>query len=104
MTFVVKDANTQLQSVATEPTGAGELAFVRVAAFDVAGVATLVNSGNPLPVAPVGNAAAVSNRQLGRYNHQLRLEFVYYLKLLIVELVYVCCEEYNSFREPPYLV
>ncbi len=50
MTFVVKDANTQQQQVATEPTLAGELAFVRVAAFDVAGVATLVNSTNPFPV------------------------------------------------------
>lgn len=40
MTFVLKDANTTPQNVATESTLAGELAFVRVAAFDVAGVAT----------------------------------------------------------------
>ncbi len=59
MTFVVKDANTTAQNVATEATTAGELAFVRVTAFDVAGVATLVNSTTPLPVAPL-NSLAVS--------------------------------------------
>src|SRR5437870_1859823 len=55
MTFPLEDANTLPHAVATEPTGAGEDAFVHVVAFDVAGVATLVSSSYPLPIVNLGS-------------------------------------------------
>jgi hypothetical protein len=50
MTLLVKDANTTVQSLATEADGSGNLVPLHAAASVVAGVASPVGPSNPLPV------------------------------------------------------
>lgn len=58
MTLLVKDANTQVQSLSTESDAAGNLVPMHVAASDVAGTATPVSAATPLPVVNAAGAAA----------------------------------------------
>lgn len=58
MTLLVKDANTQVQSLSTESDAAGNLAPVHVTAADVGGVAMPVSASAPLPVVNAAGAAA----------------------------------------------
>jgi hypothetical protein len=58
MTLLVKDANTTVQSLATEPDGSGNLVPLHAAASVVAGVASPVGPGNPLPVINTAGSAA----------------------------------------------
>jgi hypothetical protein len=50
MTLLVKDANSTVQPVSTQPDIAGNLAPVHVPASVIAGIATPVSAANPLPV------------------------------------------------------
>ena len=59
MTLLVKDANTSVQSLATESDGNGNLVPLHAAATtDAQGVATAVGPQNPLPVINTAAAAA----------------------------------------------
>lgn len=50
MTLLVKDANTTVQSLATEADGSGNLVPLHASASVVAGIASPVGPSNPLPV------------------------------------------------------
>lgn len=58
MTLLVKDANTTIQSLSTEPDGSGNLVPVHAPASVVAGVASPVGPQNPLPVINTAGASA----------------------------------------------
>jgi hypothetical protein len=58
MTLFVKDANTTVQSLATEVDGNGNLVPVHAPASTSAGVSTPVGPQNPLPVINTAGAAA----------------------------------------------
>ena len=58
MTLLVKDANTTIQSLSTEPDGSGNLVPVHAPASVVAGVASPVGPQNPLPVVNTAGASA----------------------------------------------
>jgi hypothetical protein len=58
MTLLVKDANTTVQSLATEVDGNGNLVPVHAPASTSAGVSTPVGPQNPLPVINTAGAAA----------------------------------------------
>ncbi len=58
MTLLVKDANTQVQSLSTQSDAAGNLASVHVPAAVAGGVATPVSASAPLPVINAAGAAA----------------------------------------------
>lgn len=59
MTLLVKDANTQTQSLSTQADSGGNLVCVNVPASVVGGVATPASLTNPLPVQAVAMAAAI---------------------------------------------
>jgi hypothetical protein len=59
MTLLVKDANTTVQSLATEPDPSGSLVPVHASASVAQGVATPVGPQNPLPVINTAGSAAV---------------------------------------------
>jgi hypothetical protein len=59
MTLLVKDANTAVQSVSTQPDGQGNLAPVHVPAALAGGVATPVSSLTPMPVINTAGAPAL---------------------------------------------
>jgi hypothetical protein len=59
MTLLVKDANTQVQSLSTQSDVAGSLACVNVPASVVAGVATPNSRTAPLAVMNTAGAAAI---------------------------------------------
>jgi hypothetical protein len=58
MTLLVKDANTQVQSLSTKSDAAGNLVPVHVSAIDVGGTAVPVSASVPLPVLNAAGAAA----------------------------------------------
>ena len=58
MTLLVKDANTQVQSLSTESDAASNLVPLHVPASVAAGVATPVSASAPLPVVNAAGAAA----------------------------------------------
>ena len=58
MTLLVKDANTTVQSLSTEPDASGNLVPVHAPASVSAGVASPVGPQNPLPVVNTAGAAA----------------------------------------------
>src|SRR5579864_5874340 len=58
MTLLVKDANTTIQSLSTEPDGSGNLVPVHVPASVNQGVASPVGPQNPLPVVNTAGASA----------------------------------------------
>ena len=58
MTLLVKDANTTVQSLSTEIDGSGNLVPVHAPASVIAGVASPVGPGNPLPVINTAGVAA----------------------------------------------
>lgn len=58
MTLLVKDANTTIQSLSTEPDGSGNLVPVHAPASVVAGGASPVGPQNPLPVINTAGASA----------------------------------------------
>lgn len=64
MTLVLKDANTQPQTLGTLPTAAGELAVVHTNASSVNGIATPTSNTNPLPVVLTGGLTAADGSGL----------------------------------------
>jgi hypothetical protein len=58
MTLLVKDANTQIQSLSTQSDAAGNLAPVHAEAALVGGVVVPVSAANPLPVINAAGGAA----------------------------------------------
>jgi hypothetical protein len=58
MTLLVKDANTTIQSLSTEPDSGGNLVPVHAPASVSGGVASPVGPQNPLPVVNTAGAAA----------------------------------------------
>jgi len=59
MTLLVKDANTQVQSLSTQSDVAGSLTVVNVPASLVGGIATPAQATAPLPVINTAGAVAV---------------------------------------------